>query len=68
MAATAAPKPGTGNNRMTDTGFTVPLVERVELPGTTQVCEIAVECLFEYRESTNTILDGESSKKIVYAD
>jgi len=45
MAATAAPKPGTGKNRMTETGFTTPLVERIELPGTTQG--------FEYRVRTD---------------
>ena len=39
--AAAVNKPGTGENRMTDTGFSEPLVERVELPGTTQG--------FEYR-------------------
>jgi len=60
MATTAAPKPGTGDNRMTDTGFTIPLVERVELPGTTQVRKIVIEWLCSYRESTRTILDGKS--------
>ena len=41
IAATPVEKPGTGENRMTSTGFSKPLVERVELPGTTQG--------FEYR-------------------
>jgi len=40
-AATRVEKPGTGENRMTSTGFSKPLVERVELPGTSQG--------FEYR-------------------
>ena len=42
MASTAVNKPGTGKNRMTETGFAQPLVERVELPGTTQGFEFKV--------------------------
>lgn len=39
----AVNKPGTGKNRMTESGFSQPLVERVELPGTTQGFEYRVK-------------------------
>jgi len=50
MAATAVDKPGTGKNRMTDTGFSQPLVERVELPGTTQGFEYRVRSDLEEKK------------------